>query len=77
MVELGMNGGVGINTTGLGGVDLTNSGFTDAFFFEILDFDAALEITVAVYDMTGGVSTYSEVLASLVDPVDTTIRLST
>ena len=59
----------GINTTGLGGIDLTNTGKTNAFLFEILDADAALEITVAVYDMLGGVSTYSEVLMTTIDPL--------
>lgn len=58
-----------IATTGLGGVDLTNGGTTNAFLFEILEADAALEITVEVFDMSGASSFYSEILASTINPL--------
>jgi hypothetical protein len=59
----------GINTTGLGGIDLTAGGSQNAFFFEILGADAALQITVGVVDMLGVISTYTEILTSTIDPL--------
>lgn len=53
-----------LNTTGLGGVDLLRG--TDLasnwFAFDVVDADGDIEVTIDVYDMLGGFSTYTELL---------------
>ncbi|WP_253799401.1 VPLPA-CTERM sorting domain-containing protein [Rhodovulum sp. P5] len=61
---------VGVNTTGLGGIDLLagNSLSDTYFFFNVVAADDVADVTITVYDMVGGVSTYTETLAPGFDP---------
>jgi hypothetical protein len=65
----------GVNTTGLGGVDLTNGGATNAFRFDVATVDptaltvGAFTFTVSVWDQVGGESHYTEGLVTGFSPL--------
>lgn len=49
----GVDGSMGINTTGLGGVDLTNGGSSSSFLNDIVHSDGGFNFTLTVWDMDG------------------------
>ena len=58
----GQDGSMAVNTTGLGGFDLTFGGLGTGFEYEVIQADAELGFTVEAYDMVGGFSSFMTVL---------------
>lgn len=54
-----------VNTTGLGGIDLTFGITNPGFFFEVIASDGIFDFTATVWDMLGNTHTYVENVAGL------------
>lgn len=65
--------GDGVNTSGLGGINLLS--FGPAFDFEVIQVDHLLEFTMRVWDMAGALSTYFEVIPPI-DQLQTVLPFS-